>query len=399
MSADETTEDEPWDPSSGRPHVLFMVEETQFELVRTVERRGNGERVLLAQRRFDGELGGPVFIRRLSEPAPFERRRRLVEEAQLSFRLSHPNIARLYHLKVHRGAPHLILEYVDGPTLDTVVSLAVMRGRPMSLAFGCFVVARLAEALHHVHTARDEEGQPLGIIHRDVSPRNVRVGRAGEVKLMHLGAAHSRLLGREVSPAPLRVGDLAYASPEYLFQEPLDARSDLFSLGLVLLELLTGRHPYDVDEVGGAPQGPLPAQVGLLMTEELPSVPLAQMVAGVGRLGPEDVARQVEGLPPALGAVLHRLLRRGASERYATALQLRDALRDFLCTLPAPYGPPEVAAEVEQVASEATRLRAQVELVEGGLFPEGLEVEEAALLDEEGPGEGSGEGPGGEGPH
>lgn len=270
----------------------------------------------------------------------------------------------------------------------------------MSVPFACFVAAELADALHHLHTATDEAGAPLGIIHRDISPRNVRVGRSGEVKLMHLGAAYSRMVDREVSPPPVRMGDVAYASPEYLFQEPLDARSDLFSLGLVLLELLTGRHPYDVDEATAATLTP-PRAVEYMMTDEPPSVPLAQMMARASRFGPEDVEREAEGLPEALKAVLHRALRRVPSERYATALELRDALRDCLASLPRPYGRPEVAAEVEQVASEATRLRGKVELLESGLFPEGLEAEEAALVEEEarakggkpGGGAGSGEPP------
>jgi serine/threonine-protein kinase len=384
MSSDETpTEDAPWDPASGRPYILFAVEDTVFEFIRTLERRGNGELVLLAQRRFRQGLAGPVVIKRLLEPAPFERRQRLVEEVQLSFRLNHPGIARVHHLKMHKGAPHLILEYVEGPSLDTVVNLAAMRGRPMSVPFACFVVAEVADALHHVHTATDEAGAPLGIIHRDVSPRNVRVGRSGEVKLAHFSAAYSRMVDREVSPPPLRMGDVAYASPEYLFQEPLTARSDLFSLGLVLLELLTGRHPYDVDEATAATLPPPPRGVEYMMTDEPPSVPLAQMMARVTRFGPTEVEAEAAGLPEALKAVLHRLLRRVASERYATALELRDALRDYLASLPRPYGRPEVAAEVEQVASEATRLRGKVELLESGLFPEGLEADEAAVVNEE----------------
>jgi serine/threonine-protein kinase len=383
MSTDDTpTEDAPWDPGSGRPYILFAVEDTLFEFIRTLERRGNGELLLLAQRRFRRGLAGPVAIKRLLEPVPYERKQRLVEEVQLSFRLNHPGIARVHHLKMHKGAPNLILEYVEGTSLDTVVSLAAMRGRPMSVPFACRVVADLADALHHVHTATDEAGAPLGIIHRDVSPRNVRVGRGGEVKLMHFSAAYSRLVDREVSPPPVRMGDVAYASPEYLFQEPLDARSDLFSLGLVLLELLTGRHPYDVDEAEAATLPP-PRGVEYMMTDEPPSMPLAPMMARVARFGPEDVEREAAGLPEALKGVLHRLLRRVASARYRTALELRDALRDYLASLPLRYGRPELAAEVEQVTAEATRLRGKVELLEGGLFPEGLEADEAALVDEE----------------
>lgn len=394
MSTDDTPTEDAWDPSSGRPYILFAVEETLFEFIRTLERRGNGELLLLAQRRFRQGLAGQVAIKRLLEPVPYERKRRLVEEVQLSFRLNHPGIARVHHLKMHKGAPHLILEYVDGPSLDTVVNLAAMRGRPMSVAFACFVVAEVAEALHHVHTATDEGGAPLGIVHRDVSPRNVRVGRSGEVKLMHFSTAWSRMVDREVTPPPVRMGDVAYASPEYLFQEPLlDARSDVFSLGLVLLELLTGRHPYDVDEATAATLVSA-RMVELMMTEEPPSVPLGQMLARASRFGPEDVEREAAGLPEALKAVLHRALRRTPSQRFATALEMRDALRAHLATLPRPYGRPEVASEVEQVASEATRLRGKVELLESGLFPEGLEADEAALDDEA---RGKGGTPGGRG--
>ncbi|XXF77532.1 serine/threonine-protein kinase [Myxococcaceae bacterium GXIMD 01537] len=382
MTTDETpTEDAPWDPSSGRPYVLFTVEDTLFEFIRTLERRENGELVLLAQRRFRQGLAGPVVIKRMLEPVPFERRQRLVEEVQLGFRLNHPGIARVHHLKMHKGAPHVILEYVDGPSLDTVVNLAAMRGRPMSTPFACFVMAEVAEALHHAHTAKDEAGMPLGIIHRDLSPRNIRIGRGGEVKLMSFTAAFSRLVDREVSPPPVRRGDVAYASPEYLFQDPFDFRADLFSLGLVLLELLTGRHPYDGDEAAASRVSP--RAVALMMTEEEPSVPLAQMMGRASDFGPADVEREARDLPEPLKEVLHRALQRAPERRHGSALELRDALRAYLATLPSPYGRPEAALEVAQVTSEATRLRGKVELLESGLFPEGLEADEAALMEEE----------------
>ncbi|XXF78507.1 serine/threonine-protein kinase [Myxococcaceae bacterium GXIMD 01537] len=367
--AEDTTE-EAFSLEREHPRPCFTVGPIRYEVTRTLERRGNGERVLLAERHLSHGLAGLVTIKRLRAPSAFERRQRLIEEVQLAFLLHHPAIAQVHHLKIRDDMPHVIAEYVDGPSLNTVISLAAMREKPVSVPFALFIAAEVADALHHAHTLRDPENRPLGLIHRDVSPRNIRVARDGTVKLTHFGAAYSRIVGREETPGLLLKGDVAYASPEYLHRRPMDGRSDVFSLGLLLVEMLTGRHLFDteVEVVAAAPED--------VKTEEIPSLPLARMIALVNQYGPEDVERAVARLPDALKVIIHKALRRKPAERHATAAELRDALRAALAMEPRPFGRPEASAELARMLSEASAQRDRVELDEEGFFPEGLDAEE-----------------------
>ena len=369
---DTTTEEVPGVPR--RPRVLFTVGGTAFEFVRKLEVRSTGELLMLARRRYRGGLGGPVVVKRLSNPASFVERRRLVEEVELTFRLNHPGIAKVHHLKLYRGAPHVVMEYVEGRSLDTVLNLAAMRRGTMSPAFAAYVASEVAEALHHAHCLTDDLGRPLHIVHRDVSPRNIRVGIHGEVKLTNFTVAASTLAGREVTSRPLVKGDITYASPEALRRTAVDARSDLFSLGLVLLELLTGRHPLMVeDTVPVTPEDrPLEAQGPTWM-------PVNEVAARMVRLGSEQVARLAASVPEGLRVLVIRALHQEPKERFQSGAEMAAALRAWLRAHAPGYGRHEAADELARAAVEATSRRNQAELLEGGLHPEELSAEEAAV--------------------
>ncbi|AKQ65619.1 putative serine/threonine protein kinase [Myxococcus hansupus] len=357
--------------------MLFSVEHTRFEFVRTLERRANGEELLLADRYQRHGLSGPVVIKRVRSPASSARRHRLVEEVQLAYRLHHPTIAQVHYFKIHRGRPYIIMEHVNGPSLETVLNLMAMRGRPVSLAFALHVAAELADALHHAHSLKDEQGRSLGLIHRDVSPRNVRVARTGEVKLTHFGVAYSHLIGREETAGALLKGDVAYASPEYLAGTTLTSASDLFSLGLVLLELATGRHLF-----AAAPDSlePPRAKSRELRLEEPPSLPLTQMLMAMEDHGPQDVERAAASLPHDVRAVLHGMLHKDVSKRFGSAgavcLALRECLVQAIRRTGRPFGRADVADELARLISDASAVRDEVELLDESLFPSGLESHE-----------------------
>ncbi|WP_244224372.1 serine/threonine protein kinase [Corallococcus sicarius] len=362
-----------------RSHFLFQIADTRYDFLRTVDRRSNGEVLMLAERHEPRGLPGPVFVKRLHTPATRERRHRLLEEVQLAYRLRHPAIAQVHHFKVHERKPYVVMEYVDGPSLDTVLCLMAMRERPVSVAFALFVGAELADALDHAHSLTDGTGRPLGLVHRDVSPRNVRIARDGTVKLTHFGAAYSHLVGREETQGRLLKGDVAYASPEYLRGEALTPASDLFSLGLSLLELATGRHLFQ-DAMEGVAKEDGPARHGLQVEEE-PSLPLTCMLEQVQRYTPQDVARAVAGLPVAFGAALQQSLRREPGDRPGTAGVLRDALREGLAREQQQrgggglYGRKEVAEELARLIADASSVRDQVELEDEDLFPAGMDAQ------------------------
>lgn len=373
---DTTTEEIPGVPR--RPRVLFTVGGTAFEFVRKLEVRSTGELLMLARRRYRGGMGGPVVIKRLRNPSGFVERRRLVEEVELTYRLNHPGIAKVYHLKAYRGVPHVVMEYVEGRSLDTVLNLVAMRRKPMSPAFGAWVVSEVAEALHHAHTLRDEWNRPLGIVHRDVSPRNLRLGVHGEVKLTNFTAAFSTLPGREITSRPLVKGDVAYASPEALRREPVDARSDLFSLGLVLLEVLTGTHPLAHGDAAPPPPPDLPQ----VQAQGPTWMPLTEVAARMALVGPQEVEHLARDVPAGLRAVVLRALRQSPADRFGTAAELAEALREWLREHAPTYGRQASAEEVTEAAREATGRRNQAELLEGGLHPRELTAEEAAMASE-----------------
>jgi serine/threonine-protein kinase len=236
----------------------------------------------------------------------------------------------------------------------------------------------VADALHYAHTLTEEEGggRSLGIIHRDVSPRNIRVDRkTGAVKLTDFGAAFSKRVGREETPGRLLKGDLLYASPEYLLGAELDARSDIFSLGLVLLEALTNRHLFNVEDSQPVSES---ATRSTATADETPSLPLVRMMTLAEEYTAQDVERVVADLPAGLKAILLRALGRNPADRYATAEQLRRDLHAQLVALAPGYGRKEAAEEVARLFTEASNLRDIAEPVEGGIYPECLDAHELA---------------------
>ncbi len=359
MSGDDTPP-----PLPARPRFLFMRDGMRYEQLRELTSEHNE---LLARRRFEDGPSGLVRIKRLVAPFDPKLRQRMLDEVRLSLSLHHPAIASVHLLTMHEGAPHVVMEYVEGFSLDTLLSFASLRDEPLSTAFALHVGAEVADALHHAHTLTDDEGQPLGIVHRGVNPERIRVGRGGEVKLTDFGVAWSRLVHRQgTSPWVLR-GDIAYASPEYTRGETVDARADVFSLGLVLVELLTHHHLLDGEEMDSqAPDDPaevLGEWVKKVRSEEPSWLPVTRLVERIQHLGPEHVERATRELPESLRAVLHKALRHEPAERFQTAAELREALREQLAQW-GPYGREEAARELRRAADEASRLYEKAEPLE-----------------------------------
>ncbi len=226
----------------------------------------------------------PVVIKRVhphlaSQPSF---RSQFFAEAGVVARLVHPNIVRILELGDAGGEAFVVLEFIDGLSLASLLE----HTGPLPTPLACRIAADVAGALHLAHRARDERGRALGLVHRDVSPRNVMVDVDGVVKLLDFGLARSD-----------GGGAVAYAAPE----EVLDARSDQFSLGAVLWELLTGTPRFDGDD---------DATIVLQIAE-----------GGPRSLGP--------GFPPALDALLARLLTREPADRFDDCAQVQRSLVEF----------------------------------------------------------------------
>jgi serine/threonine-protein kinase len=193
--------------------------------------------------------GGPrVVLKRLQPHLATQREyvQMFLEEAKLVSRLRHPELVESWGLCRHRGHWLLVMEHLDGLDLRAVASSLRRRCERMDLALAIEAARAVCRALHHAHELRDRRGELLGIVHRDVSPHNVMVTRAGRVKLLDFGLA--KAAHRETTRSGVLKGKLSYMSPEQCRGLPLDRRSDLFSLGVVLHELTLGRRLYRCDD-------------------------------------------------------------------------------------------------------------------------------------------------------
>jgi serine/threonine-protein kinase len=170
-------------------------------------------------------------------------RRMLEDEARLGMLLRHPNIVRVFDAREVRDSYILIMELVDGPSLRDLVGRLQRSGGAMPVPVALHVAHELAQALIYTHEAIDAWGRDLGIIHRDVSPHNVLVARDGKVKLMDFGLANSSASLAERDPGMIG-GKFGYLSPELILEQRSSHLLDLFALGVVLWECLTGKRLF-----------------------------------------------------------------------------------------------------------------------------------------------------------
>jgi serine/threonine-protein kinase len=226
------------------------------------------------------------------------------DEARIASRLSHPNIVRLYGLG-HDGKRHfLAMEVLRGRSLLSAWEAARARGVRMAYELLAWMGARIADALEHAHELRGDDGAPQQIVHRDVNPSNIFLGREGTPKLIDFGLARAR--DRIASTAAGVVkGKLAYLSPEQTRGKPADRRADVFALSITLWELTLDRRLFRED-----------SDVATIRRVREAEVP--------------DPTTLAEGYPRALADALLRGLVRDPDERWQTAAQLRDALDAYV---------------------------------------------------------------------
>jgi uncharacterized protein (TIGR02996 family) len=252
--------------------------------------------------------------------------------------LDHPNVIRALGLAQFGGDLALALEHLDGMDLHRLLEAARRQGITLAPALCANVIQQVCLALHHVHTATDAENQPLQMIHREVRPEHVFVTASGVVKLIDFGWARSRAAqldpfhdgphgvdDDQLSPDPAGKDDsyrFAYMSPEQVSGLPLDNRSDLFSAGTLLYEMLCGRNPF----LGQSPVATLEAV----------------------RRAHAPIPRPHVRVPPALERVIQRALEPDPERRFSTAFEMYDALGAVMRAENWPAGP-ELVARVMRV--------------------------------------------------
>lgn len=243
-----------------------------------------------------------VIHPRLSEDDHFVQM--LIEEAKISVVLNHNNIAQCFDLGCIEDSYFIVMEFIEGADAYQMLRKATAAGKPLPVDLCSFVAAEVLRALDYAHRKTDGEGRPMGIVHRDVSPQNVLLSHNGEVKLVDFGIAKAAMRTEETEAGIIK-GKYYYMSPEQAWGDPLDSRSDIFSLGIVLYELLTGTMVYQEENI--------PALLDKVRKAEIPPPT---------RLRPE--------LPPLLSAIVERAIQKRPEHRYQTAQDMGQELRDFL---------------------------------------------------------------------
>jgi serine/threonine protein kinase len=227
-----------------------------------------------------------------------------LDEARLVATLEHPNIAQVYEMGLVNGAYFFAMEYVDGADLRRLIDAALTKRQRISLADALYIIIHVCAALHYAHEKRNLDGESLHIIHRDVSPSNVLISYDGAIKVCDFGIAKAHSRRAENTQRGVLKGKFSYMSPEQCQSRPLDRRSDVFSIGILLYELTTltklFRADNDFELLQKIVQQPIPP----------PSTRCAE-------------------LPRELEDIVMKALAKAPADRYATAQELQLELESF----------------------------------------------------------------------
>ncbi|MBK8479776.1 MAG: protein kinase [Proteobacteria bacterium] len=262
--------------------------------------------------------------------------RMLINEAKIAVGLSHVNIAQIFDLGVFDGVYYIAMEYVDGVDVLELVNGLHSRGQRVPLEAVAHIGRQICSGLYYAHTRKNRQGKPLNIVHRDVSPQNVLVSRAGEVKVVDFGIAKAVGLTSKTQAGVIK-GKVNYMAPEQVLSRPADARSDIFAVGIVLWEMLTSQMVYAADDIN-------------------------DLAAKVRKAEIEPPSSVRKDIPPVLDQIVMRALQRKASDRYPSAHELQIELTKYLSSTAPDYGGSHLAKLVEQVAPHESAVEATGEL-------------------------------------
>jgi len=286
----------------------------RYELIRRVSLGGMAE-VFKANSYMDGKLEKVVALKRLlpnmAENQSFIEM--FLQEAKLASRLNHPNICRLYELGKEGGSFYLTMEYVYGRDLRTVLKALKKQKTQILPRIAAWIGLQVALGLTYAYHREDENAAPMHIVHRDISPQNVMIGFDGSVKIIDFGIAKAANTTVQTDVGILK-GKYSYMSPEHAEREPLDARSDIWSLGVVLHELLNAKRLFIGDSMADT--------IDQVLHRPIPPL---------------------DSIPDALANSVMRMLERNRDRRFANHQQVVVALEETLATENSPVTSAEIA--------------------------------------------------------
>jgi serine/threonine protein kinase len=352
--------------------ILFSHGGFSYEFREHLGEAHHGLSLFLAQKRTADGPKGRVLLKAVGSPSGtmsmrvHKARAKLEEGVRLAMHLEHPAILRVHGLHKAEGTWYAITEHPAGHSLNDHLGLVQECERWFSPFFALYVGAQVASALHHAHTRKDDSGRPLGIVHRAIDADHIFMDWDGEVQVADFGLSLSNLPGRVASTVRRPQGDTYFSSPEMLLGARVDARSDLFALGLVMLELATGKNLLHAPD--GVPQevkAALSLRKRARVTRAIKRARAAgcddameEIIWRAATYTPEDVNTATAKLPDTLRIPLCKLLQSSPSERFQTAEELETHLRGWLGEA---FGPKEAAAELKEVAEEAGERKADLD--------------------------------------
>ncbi|MBX3233676.1 MAG: serine/threonine protein kinase [Labilithrix sp.] len=288
--------------------------------------------------RFGGRLGFErmvvvkMILPQYSQDPRFQEM--FLDEARIASKIEHANVARILDVGEEQGNYFIVMEWVDGDSLSKILRAAEQRKEKVPAGVALRICADAAAGLHAAHELKDRDGTLLGVVHRDVSPQNILVGNNGTTSIIDFGVAKARdRISQETSAGQLK-GKIRYMAPEQAVGGKIDHRADVWAIGAMLYEAFTGDPPYDgVNEVATLHK----------LTSGQPPPPLDK-----------------EKFHPAICAIVDKALAHDATNRFASALELSQALEAALVTINEPTGAAQVAQYTGQLLAErkAARRRA-----------------------------------------
>jgi len=251
-----------------------------------------------------------------------------LDEARIAATLQHPNIVTVHDAGEVDGEYFIAMEFLDGADVLAVRRILADRGETLPLEQAILIGSSVAAALHYAHEKRDVDGTPLGIVHRDVTPHNVFLTRDGAVKLVDFGIAKAKGRKSKTTYGTLK-GKLAYMSPEQCQGEEVDRRSDLYSLGILLYELTTGRRLY---------------------RGKSEYVVLKEIVEGT-----IEPPSSLMSFPSELENIIMKALEKDPDRRFKTARKMQEALEKFARTNQLALSALSLSEFLEPLLTEADR--------------------------------------------
>ena len=280
-------------------------DKNRYRLTRKIAEGGMGsvyEALLYGSDNFQKVVTIKTILERFSSDRDFVDM--FIGEAKLVADLVHQNIVQIYQLGKFQNMYYIAMEYINGVNLQEFMNKHLELGRKAPIDLGVFVISRICRGLEYAHGKRDKEGNFLGVVHRDISPKNLMISSEGEVKITDFGIAKARNLMKD-QEGDVLMGKAQYMSPEQAQYLPTDRRSDLFSLSVVMFELLSGTNVFSADDTTVILQN--------VVHREIPP--------------PRTVNKEI---PEDLEKIMLRGLERDVNKRYQSATDMGYDLEYFL---------------------------------------------------------------------